>query len=65
MLASTSIGKTVMVEVIRMGQKQNLRVSIEELSEDIEPLVAEEVRMELGMVLKFPCPELQEKLCAD
>ena len=50
-----------MVEVIRMGQKQNFRVSIEELLEDIESLVAATDRMELGMVLQQVTPELARR----
>lgn len=61
MAASTTIGKAIVVEVIRMGQKQNFRVTIEELQEDIEPLMTAADRMELGMVLQQVTPELARK----
>jgi serine protease Do len=60
-VASTAVGKTVLVEVIRSGLKQSFNVSIEELAETGEPAVAEEDRMDLGMVLQQVTPELARK----
>ena len=41
--------------------KQSFNVSIEELAETMEPAVAEEDRMDLGMVLQQVTPELARK----
>jgi serine protease Do len=57
-VASGSIGKAVMVEVMRMGQKQHFRVSVEELPEDNDPLASPADSPELGMVLQQVTPEL-------
>ena len=60
-VASSAVGKTVVVDVIRSGLKQSFNVSIEELAETMEPAVAEEDRMDLGMVLQQVTPELARK----
>jgi serine protease Do len=57
-VASGSIGKAVMVGVIRLEQKQNFRVLIEELREDIDPLASVSDGLELGMALQQVNPEL-------
>jgi len=60
-VASAPIGKTAIGEAIRAGQKQNFRVSIEELREDIDPLASAADKLELGMVLQQVTPELARK----
>ncbi|CAB1075105.1 HtrA protease/chaperone protein [Olavius algarvensis Delta 1 endosymbiont] len=62
MVASGSIGKAVMVEVIRLGQNQNFRVSIEKLREDTEPVLSlAPERPEFGMILQQITPVLARK----
>jgi serine protease Do len=61
MVASSAVGKSVVVEAIRSGQKQKFSISIEELAETSEPPIAEEVRMDLGLVLQQVTPDLARK----
>ncbi|UCD79500.1 MAG: DegQ family serine endoprotease [Desulfobacterales bacterium] len=61
MVASSPVGKSVVVEIMRSGRKQSFNVSIEELAETGEPPVAEEDRMDLGLVLQQVTPELARK----
>jgi serine protease Do len=61
MVASSAVGKAVVVEAIRAGRKQSFNVSIEALAETGEPPVAEEDRMDLGLVLQQVTPDLARK----
>jgi len=62
MVASTPVGKSVTVEVIRKGQKERLDVKIGELAEEKEAEVVSEVKSDLGMTVEALTPELAEKL---
>jgi serine protease Do len=57
-VASTPVGKTVTVEVIRKGQKKALRVEVGELKEEGEPTAVDEAEPNLGLTLKEITPEL-------
>lgn len=57
-VASTPVGKTVMVEVIRKGQRESIQVEIGELEKEEEPQVASEVRPNLGLTVREITPEL-------
>ena len=57
-VASGAIGKTVAVEVMRLGQAHNFRVRIQELPEEIDPSASAADWLELGMVLQQVTPEL-------
>lgn len=57
-VASTPVGKTVTVEVIREGKKEHFQVQIEELKEEREAQVVSEARPNLGMTVREITPEL-------
>jgi serine protease Do len=57
-VASTPVGKTVTVEVIRKGQKKAFRVEVGELKEEGEPTTVPEAEPNLGLTLKKITPEL-------
>jgi serine protease Do len=57
-VASTPVGKTVTVEVIRKGQKKSLQVRIGELKEQREDQEPPEVRPSLGMGVEEITPEM-------
>ena len=57
-VASTLIGKTVVVEVMRDNQRMNLQVETEELKEEDEAAPAGEARPYLGMQVQPITPEL-------
>jgi serine protease Do len=57
-VASTPIGKTVTVEVIRKGQRKSIQVEIGELEEEEKPQVASEARPNLGLTVREITPEL-------
>ena len=57
-VASTPIGKTVTVEVIRKGQRKSIQVEIGELAEEEKPQVASEARPNLGLTVREITPEL-------
>jgi len=60
LVASTSVGKTVTVEVIRDGKKLSFEVKIRELKEDESggPTTTEDEAAKLGMVVQEITPEL-------
>jgi serine protease Do len=57
-VASTPVGKTVTVEVIRKGQRKSIQVEIGELEEEEKPQVASEARPNLGLTVREITPEL-------
>jgi serine protease Do len=57
-VAATPVGKTVMVEVIRKGQRESIQVEIGELEEEEKPQVASEARPNLGLTVREITPEL-------
>ncbi|MBA7694742.1 Periplasmic serine endoprotease DegP [subsurface metagenome] len=57
-VASTPVGKTVTVEVIRIGKKEHFQVQIEELKEEREAQVVSEARPNLGLTVREITPEL-------
>jgi serine protease Do len=57
-VASTPIGKSVTVEVIRKGERKNIQVEIGELEEEEKPQVASEARPNLGLTVREITPEL-------
>jgi len=57
-VASTPIGKTVTVEVIRKGQRESIQVEIGELEEEEKPQVVSEARPNLGLTMREITPEL-------
>jgi len=57
-VASTPVGKTVTVEVIRIGKKEHFQVQIEELKEEREAKVVSEARPNLGLTVREITPEL-------
>ena len=57
-VASTPVGKTVTVEVIRKGQRKSIQVEIGELEEEEKPQVASEARPNLGLSVREITPEL-------
>ena len=62
LVASTRVGKSVTVEVIRKDQRKSLEVRIGELKEIKEPQAVSEMRPYLGMIVEELTPELAEKL---
>jgi serine protease Do len=61
-VASTQVGKTVHVEVIRKGEKKSFEVKIGELKDEQAPVVAEEESPKLGMSVEELTPELAKSL---
>jgi serine protease Do len=57
-VASTPVGKTVTVEVIRKGRTKSIQVEIETLEEEKEPPKVAEASPDLGITLKELTPEL-------
>jgi serine protease Do len=57
-VASTPIGKTVMVEIMRGDQQLNLRIKTEELKEEGEAVPPSETRPYLGMEVEEITPEM-------
>jgi serine protease Do len=57
-VASTPVGKTVTVQVIRKGQSQSIQVEIGELAEEEKPQVVSEARPNLGLTVREITPEL-------
>ena len=57
-VASTPVGKSVTVELIRKGKKIALQVEVGELKEETEPPVVAEAGPNLGLTLKEITPEL-------
>ena len=57
-VASTPVGKTVTVEVIRKGQRKSIQVKIGEFEEEEKPQVASEARPNLGLTVREITPEL-------
>ena len=61
-VASTPVGKTVNVEVVRKGERKNFDVKIGELKDEQAPAVAEEEPPKLGMSVEELTPELAKNL---
>jgi serine protease Do len=59
-VASTPVGKTVTVTVVRKGQKKSFQVKIEELKEEKEPVAVSKDEENLGMTVKEITPELAQ-----
>ncbi|UCE35721.1 MAG: DegQ family serine endoprotease [Deltaproteobacteria bacterium] len=57
-VASTPVGKTITVEVIRKGERKSIQVEIGELEEEEKPQVASEARPNLGLTVREITPEL-------
>jgi serine protease Do len=57
-VASTSVGEKVTVEIIRKGKKKSLQVKTGELKEEDESPVVSEVSPNLGLMVKEVTPEL-------
>ena len=57
-VASTPVGKSAMVEVLRKGQKKSFDVKIAELKDDKEAPVITESKPRLGMTVEELTPEL-------
>jgi serine protease Do len=62
-VASTPVGKTADVEVIRKGERKSFDVKIGELKDEQAPAVAEETEApKLGMTVEELTPELAKDL---
>jgi serine protease Do len=57
-VASTPVGRSVNVEVLRKGQKKSLEVKIAELKDEKEAPVVTEAKPRLGMTVEDLTPEL-------
>src|SRR4030043_1923085 len=57
-VASTPVGKSAHVEVLRKGQKQSLEVKLAELKDEKEAPVATEAKPRLGMTVEDLTPEM-------
>jgi serine protease Do len=57
-VASTPIGKSVVVEVIRQGKKNTFQLKVGELKEESKPPAVSEAKPNLGLTLKEITPEL-------
>ena len=57
-VASTPVGKSATVEVLRKGQKKSLEVKIAELKDEKEAPVVTEAKPRLGMTVEDLTPEL-------
>jgi serine protease Do len=57
-VASTPVGKSVAVEVLRKGQKKSFEVKIAELKDEKEAPVVTEAKPRLGMTVEDLTPEL-------
>ena len=62
LVASTRVGKSVTVEVIRKGLRKTLQVSIGKLKEEEEPQAVSEMKPYLGITVEELTPELANKL---
>jgi serine protease Do len=61
-VASTPVGKKVIVEVIRKGRKKEFEVEVGEIKEDKAAPAAREAKPKLGMTVKEITPNLARKL---
>ncbi len=61
-VASTPVGKRVIVEVLRKGEKKRLDVKVEELQEEEGKIETGEVKPRLGMVVQEITPELADRM---
>ncbi|MBW1943124.1 MAG: PDZ domain-containing protein [Deltaproteobacteria bacterium] len=61
-VASTPVGKKVIVELIRKGRKKEFEVEVGEIKEEKGAPAALEVKPKLGMTVKEIAPELARKL---
>ncbi|MFZ7111159.1 MAG: DegQ family serine endoprotease [Desulfatiglandales bacterium] len=61
LIASTPVGKTVAIDVIRKGESKRIKVKIGELQEEGEETVVSEAGPRMGMVVKEISPELAER----
>jgi serine protease Do len=62
LVASTPVGKTVEVEVIRKGKQVNLQVKIEKLKESKTLQTDSQAEPNLGMIVKEITPELAKNM---
>jgi serine protease Do len=60
MVASTPVGKTVSVDVLRKGQKKTLQVKIGELKEEKDAEAVSEAKPKLGMTVEELTPEIMK-----
>ena len=60
-VASTPVGKEVIVEVVRKGREKSFEVKVGELKEEGEAPVVSEARADLGMVVEEITPELARR----
>ncbi len=61
-VASTPVGKSVAVEVLRKGKKKSFEVKITELKDEKEAPVVTEAKPKLGMTVEDLTPELAKNL---
>lgn len=61
-VASTPVNKTVIVEVIRKGEKKTFKVKVGRLEEEKETEDVEEKESDLGMTVEEITPEIAQKL---
>ena len=61
-VASTPVGKTVIVEVSRKGEKKRLDVKVEELQEEEGKIEKSEAKPRLGMAVQEITPELADRM---
>jgi serine protease Do len=57
-VASTPIGKTVLVQVMRDDRQMNLQIKTEELKEEAEAVTPNEARPHLAMAVQEITPEM-------
>ena len=60
-VASTPVGKEVIVEVVRKGREKSFEVKVGELKEEGEAPVVSEAKADLGMVVEEITPELARR----
>jgi serine protease Do len=61
-VASTPVGKRVIVEVLRKGEKKRLDVKVEELQEEERKIEKSEAKPRLGMTVQEITPELADRM---
>jgi serine protease Do len=61
-VATTPIGKTVIVELIRKGKIKSIKVEVAELKEEKEEEKAVEEKADLGMVVEEITPEMELRM---
>jgi serine protease Do len=61
-VAATSVGKEVEVEVLREGKPLKLKLKVGELKDEVAPAAAEKAKLELGMSVQDLTPEIARQL---